>query len=422
MGINKSKEKYNYVTDPNRQIAYYHAKNIVADHRHPKEVNCPTNLAHNCSVNYPYVCLGGPSQGRCSNNVQAFITDALCSSFCNILTAGPANVPAPVTSVVSSTIGSSGSPFSISPTSQKLVTCPMGVKPSCPEYFPYQCLMGAETGQCSADPNRFESSDQCQSYCRIYGNSDTTPIKTHRVIKIINRCDKNIWVSILSQSHSDTNQTIQLNSDTLAEINVPNNWIGKIWGRTGCVIGSDNLLQCESGDCQGQLLCQKLGNAPVSYAEFVLSDNNKVPDQYRVNLANGINIPISIRPVNGSGAAADPSYGRFNCGTAGCSDFDFNQCPNELLVKGANGSYCLSPCAAIKNHTLVTNPSGLINLNPNLVCCDSNTCNPNAWPLASNHIPYNQIFQSQCPNVSLWNGDTGNTYYCVGADYEVTFC
>ena len=244
-----------------------------------------------------------------------------------------------------------------------------------------------------------------------------------------------------------------MDSNTSTNLTVPSNWSsGRIWARTGCNPGPNGTLVCETGDCNGQLQCTVTGKPPASLAEFTLSEDPTIPDYYDLSLVDGYNLPVSITPTPGSYQNVNnPGLGRFNCGAPKCKTFNMAKCPPELLINGTAGTYCASICTAVNSPSSVQDPSYLVGMNNDLVCC-SCACGPNCgcsdpnckygcspystdpsdlggkcyvqdWPLSSTGKQYNQIFKEQCPDAYSWQfDDINSTYQCSNADYEVTFC
>ncbi|KAI3505680.1 hypothetical protein L1887_27853 [Cichorium endivia] len=71
-------------------------------------------------------------------------------------------------------------------------------------------------------------------------------------------------------------------------------WIGRIWGRTGCNFSESGNWSCATGDCNtGEVECNgNLYTPPVTTVEFI----------YYVSLDNGYNLPILLVTTGGSGS------------------------------------------------------------------------------------------------------------------------
>lgn len=335
-------------------------------------------------------------------------------------------------------------------TPSKQMTCPANSQTVCGTAAPYQCLSGSAINGCAASSSTWDNSSACTSYCNI---QQQTPPRTTRNITVKNNCPKTVWVGTYGNSYIPAAGGFELGSNSTKTIQVPSNWnSGRIWGRTGCVPGSNGMLTCETGDCNGQFGCLVTGQPPASLAEFNLSNDPTIPDYYDISLVDGFNLPISVAPVAGSYQYVNnPSLGKFNCGSPSCSTFDVTKCPPELTMKGQAGTYCASACTAVNNINRVANPAYLKNFNKALVCCScdcgancgcSNAnckygCSPldtdanhlggrcyiSQWPIASTGQTYNQVFKDQCPDAYSWQfDDESSTYQCANADYQVSFC
>lgn len=393
-----------------------------------KEIPCPLGFTNTCRPDELYKCVAGPDINKCAIDSQSLYQNPSCSAYCRI--------PSLSKPQQSSSIAHNPPPYlnqAINPPKPVMNTnlpkykqCPVDIKSLCDSSNPYQCLSGADINKCASYPMFWEKKDTCQSYCNIYDNgSSSNIIKKDRNILVTNNCKITIWIAILSESPAGQLNGVKLLPNTNVTIKVPSNWVGKIWGRTNCQFNGNGDIKCETGDCAGKINCDILGSAPLSLAEFILSPNPDVPDKYYVNYSNGINIPITIRPLTGRYQPVSDSLGKLNCGTAGCNNFDMLKCPLELSIVSRFGNrYCTSPCDAIENPQHTQYPHYLQNINPSQVCCANNsTCNAATWPSSSINQPYPDVFKSQCPNAVSWSGDLESaTYYCSNADYHVTFC
>jgi hypothetical protein len=268
---------------------------------------------------------------------------------------------------------------------------------------------------------------------------------------VTNRHTQTIWIGIYGQNYTPADGGFSLLSGHSQTITVPSNWTsGRIWARTGCDGNEESgNLVCETGDCNGKFYCKVTGDPPASLAEFTLSETGS--DYYDISLVDGYNLPISIRPVQGTYKPVNnPSLGKFNCGAPQCTNFDTEKCPAELQIKGQVGNYCTSICTAVNNPTTVNSPTYISNFNKALVCCSCDCgahcgcenpqckygCSPldgdpthhggrcyiEDWPLASNGQSYAAVFKNQCPSAYSWQfDDISSTYQCRYGDYEVIF-
>jgi hypothetical protein len=95
----------------------------------------------------------------------------------------------------------------------------------------------------------------------------------------------------------------------------PEVWSGTISGRTGCPTLTNPGTQCLTGDCGGVVAnvtggCTTGISPPNIQAETTLQTNT---DFYDITSINGINVPMSMEPVNASLDANNP----YHCGGAG---------------------------------------------------------------------------------------------------------
>ena len=329
--------------------------------------------------------------------------------------------------------------------SNKFVRCPMDLQSSCTAANPFQCIEGRATGQCALNPKTWETSDDCQAYCTMRAGSDyDIKPRAERTIRLTNKCPNRIHIGTSGQPNPSLDRGSILDPGTQTDIRVPGNWTdGQIWARTGCRRDNTGQLICDAGNCNAEV-CTSSPTGPVTVAQFDLSNDPSIPDQYRINLSKGFNVPVRIQPTPHTfHHARELGLGNFNCGIAGCRSFDMAVCPPELLVKGHDGqTYCSSVCAATRNPTTLEAVAKLAHINPDMVCCDcvcgdpnckfgcnpfdsklQNSCNPYAWPRASDGRTYTSIFKDQCPNAAAWPYDlASSTYRCGNADYEVQFC
>jgi len=226
-------------------------------------------------------------------------------------------------------------------------------------------------------------------------------------------------------------------------------------------------LRCDTGDCwnptNNGLECAGItGQPPATLFEATLTGLGAAKDDtYDVSVVDGYNVGIAVQSVGGSPLAGEWQLGsKYNCGGAQCTVNIEQKCPTELRLQSSDGTHlagCSSICTAVKgtldnptlNHirTAVDNRTGY----PleNLVCCDcaagpgvgceSATCqygcsphdrsNPGGkcfaenWPVASNGIPYQDLYMEECPDSYAWQfADLTSTFHCINADYNVQFC
>nr|XP_016468246.1 PREDICTED: pathogenesis-related protein 5-like isoform X1 [Nicotiana tabacum] len=213
---------------------------------------------------------------------------------------------------------------------------------------------------------------------------------------LINRCDYNVWPGILANAGSqklDSTGFMLAPGDSRV-FQAPQEWSGRIWGRTGCNFdGNTGQGNCATGDCgSNQIECNGAGAIPpATLAEFTIFSGTK-QDFYDVSLVDGYNLPMAVQAVGGSGA----------CDTTGCVKDLNRMCPNELRV--GDGQACKSACEAFGNPEY---------------CCSGAYASPSTCKPSS----YSAMFKNACPkSYSYAYDDPTSTFTCTGADYTITFC
>ncbi|KAK4348985.1 hypothetical protein RND71_031740 [Anisodus tanguticus] len=215
-------------------------------------------------------------------------------------------------------------------------------------------------------------------------------------LNLINRCDYNVWPGILANAGSDKLDStgFMLAPGDSRVFQAPQQWSGRIWGRTGCNFDANTGQgNCATGDCgSNQIECNGAGaTPPATLAEFtIFSGTNQ--DFYDISLVDGYNLPMAIQAVGGSGT----------CDTTCCVKDLNRMCPNELRV--GDGQACKSACEAFGT--------------PEYCCSGAygspSTCKPSS---------YSAMFKNACPkSYSYAYDDATSTFTCTGADYTITFC
>uniref|UniRef100_A0ACD5TSF3 Uncharacterized protein n=1 Tax=Avena sativa TaxID=4498 RepID=A0ACD5TSF3_AVESA len=177
-------------------------------------------------------------------------------------------------------------------------------------------------------------------------------------------------------------------------INLPKNTeIGSVWARTGCSFDGEGNGSCQTGDCDGVLACERIGQPPITLAEFSLNqfESNSFFD---ISLSKGFNVPMEFLPMPVKG------HGGARC-TRGphCTADITSQCPSELKVPGG----CISPCEAVTNQSTA-------------FCCFEIPCQSNK---------YSDFFVQMCPEALSSSSDslTETAFNCpAGVNYKIVFC
>jgi len=442
-----------------------------------KLTQCMSSYIGQCNKNFPYICSDGLLKGGCATDPNTWQQSRMCNRFCDVRR--PLNQSEfpkiyPLKDV------------------SKQIKCPKKFQKVCESHYPYQCTSGIAVGGCTDNPQFWQNSESCTTFCDISDGQFNKPsvekidnFRKSRNFLIKNNHYQKIWIGLYGKSYIPQGGGFELEPKMSQKIIVPSDWIGKIWGRTGCKrgisqdpkYGPANELVCESGNCNGKYGCSISGSAPVSIAEFFLSNSSNILDKYRVDLSNGYNLPIIIKPITIDSIQ--------KCKIAGCQKYQTNNCPPELTVKGEFGTYCTSVCDAVRNPEKVLNPKYITFFDEELVCCDcacgsncecddrrckfgcdpsksnfnsgvdeilhessplldgaklrinkypadiisinkstigkGGTCQMHMWPKASNGSTYSEVFKNQCENTKSWKFDNSNVHKCVNADYEIIF-
>ncbi|KAJ4829885.1 hypothetical protein Tsubulata_013145 [Turnera subulata] len=211
-------------------------------------------------------------------------------------------------------------------------------------------------------------------------------------LSIVNNCPVTIWPIALSNAGYTelpvTSFTLEQGQSTTLQ--VPGDWSGSIWGRTFCSQDASGNLACETGDFNSSAV-QWDGPRralPITLANFNLNHPGG-QDLYEVNVADGYNLPIVIRPQRGTGNV---------CVSTGCVQDLNSVCPPELKVVGDDGVTTV----ACKNACLAFG------------CCGDVGCVSSAS---------GQFFKNACPRARTHLFEvTNNLFSCVDADYKITFC
>jgi len=222
-------------------------------------------------------------------------------------------------------------------------------------------------------------------------------------------CPFPVWVGILGNSGkpAPANGGFRVDTWTYRDVDFPDDWAGRFWGRTDC---DENTGHCVTGDCGNKIECGGAGGIPpVSLAEITLTGWQN-QDYYDISLVDGYNLPMQIKPVNGKQTGRPDSH--YDCTVSGCNS-DLNvDCPSELaVVYNGYTVACMSACEKFQTDEY---------------CCRGDhgtpdTCKSSDWP-----VNYPAIFKAHCPDAySYAYDDAMSTFTCAsdpGTSYEVIFC
>ncbi|KAJ4446051.1 hypothetical protein ANN_12737 [Periplaneta americana] len=225
-----------------------------------------------------------------------------------------------------------------------------------------------------------------------------TELVNARQIHFQNNLGYTVWIGILAHPGKKTldNGGFVVYAGGRRNVNVPDNWGGRFWARTGCKFDGSGRGHCVTGDCGDKLHCTVGHMPPASLAEIMFQLVNGL-DFYSVSLAEGFNVAIQIKPSNGRGY-------QHRCGIAGCVNNLNPSCPNNLQVrKGKEIVACDNACNAF---------------NTDADCCrgDFNS-NEKCQPSDTT-----KFFKSKCPNAySYAYDDTSCVFDCENTDYDIIF-
>ncbi|GLJ38104.1 hypothetical protein SUGI_0775720 [Cryptomeria japonica] len=201
---------------------------------------------------------------------------------------------------------------------------------------------------------------------------------SHKSIKLQNNCSFPVWPGISSWNTHEYDIPAGfrplLKSGESYSIVFAMSWQGSIWGRYGCSFNRSELGFCRSGDCGGNLRCEKASaqqkiSTPITQAVFMNGSCS-------VDLQSGYNLPISVSPV------------LKQCGSQACGAYVGAICPKNLQMMWKNEVIgCKGECNAYMR-----------------------TCSPPAFESA---------FKKTCPNVFPFQEQV----WCFSStNYTLTFC
>jgi hypothetical protein len=179
-----------------------------------------------------------------------------------------------------------------------------------------------------------------------------------RSFTLVNQCDQTVWFGFVSGYGSTTiipnnsNYELAPNGGSNTAPIPSQGWSGVIAGRTNC---TDN--GCVTADCGGgKGSCIHGFAQPATQAEFTV--NNAGTDFYDVEVINGVNLPVSIKPSVSSSASlpyfcGSPGTVMPSAGLGGCSwdlkpplpEYNWvenggNSCTSDVDCSGSEDKVC----------------------------------------------------------------------------------
>ena len=90
--------------------------------------------------------------------------------------------------------------------------------------------------------------------------------------KFTNKCSFPVWPAIAPSAGfpmvADGGFFLQCDKNRTKEVEIPSNWCGRFWGRTGCQSTSKSACSCQTGDCEGKKACNgTIGIPPATLVE-----------------------------------------------------------------------------------------------------------------------------------------------------------
>ncbi|WP_259464458.1 thaumatin family protein [Streptomyces sp. TLI_171] len=227
------------------------------------------------------------------------------------------------------------------------------------------------------------------------GPQPSTAPPGERLITIDNRTGATVWAVATGSAAYPQGRRLEPGQST--SLTVPNNWNGRIWGRTDCA--STAASHCAGGDCT--TVCDG-PNPPTTLGEFAF-DAYAGLDFYDVSMVDGSNLPMY---VNISHTTTTDPVSPSGCYHGVCTtEVD---CPRAMQAS-ADGRVvgCKPPCAAFGGDAY---------------CCvkqwaGRENCLPSKWP-----VDYTQVFKKAAPYAYSYAFDDSATMPCKGpCYYRVTF-
>ncbi|KAH9624096.1 hypothetical protein KSS87_018310 [Heliosperma pusillum] len=263
---------------------------------------------------------------------------------------------------------------------------------------------------CAVDDDARDTQDGNAALHEYTGDETITDVysRNAKTLRITNNCSDTVWPVVVSNSATATGSAndsgFALQEGESSVVTVPNQWTGRVWGRTLCSVNkSTGNFSCQTGDCTtGNIQCGSSPYVnPVTLAELSFGQAN-TEDYYDVSVVDGYNLPLLVAP----NVTSAPE-----CAVTGCV-FDLQkscQLAELTVVSKSDDSIvigCKSPCDVFRTDQF---------------CCNSGPdCQRSNFSLAS------LIYKRPCPRAySYVLDDATSTFTCNSlraSSYDITFC
>ncbi|KAJ3769729.1 thaumatin [Lentinula raphanica] len=284
----------------------------------------------------------------------------------------------------------------------------------------------------------------------FFASSTLLELASARTFTVFNGCPFTMWPAMFTGvgTAPDFATGWEAAEFTSVTFTVPDNWqAGRIWGRRDCDFTTNpGPNSCLDGGCNGGLVCDPVtgtGVPPATLAEFTLSTNPSIPDNYDGQLLDFLfRWSRSILGISFPGRWVQLTYEveflfwmklpelktvflmfsvttNVNCPVASCPVDLGPNCPAPLIGPFDSTGFpvgCKSACDANLDGDPANSPN----------CCSGQFNTPATCP--SSGVEFYSYFKDNCPDsyayafdessgTALWTCDS-----TLAADYTVTFC
>ncbi|KAM6564281.1 hypothetical protein CsatB_024279 [Cannabis sativa] len=219
-------------------------------------------------------------------------------------------------------------------------------------------------------------------------------------LRIKNSCSNNIWPVIQSKpsspqlSNNNINTGFSLRPGEAKTVVIPPGWSGFVWGRTLCTYSLQGQFSCVTGDCGSSTTMEcpssssTSSTVPLTTTLAIFNTMGMGDGQltYLVSVATGYNLPMVVVPKGRRGR---------DCRSIGCTTDLNKKCPQVLRVMHED------ECVGC-----------------NMVDCQAQLHEDYCSGLTG----YLNFFQGLCPLAHSSSSSTNNTFACLSADVDLTFC